>query len=109
MTRTVLVVSHNRAFRAGLKPLRGRQVRVLQAPNGLGALFLCASEAVDLLVIDPSTPGMDCRKLLEKISSAFPEMAVLTDPDAEKIRDALDTPRRKGPGQVRAAAISCAS
>jgi DNA-binding NarL/FixJ family response regulator len=110
MRRTVLVVSHNPKVRSELRSVRGPEVRVLETLTGLGALFLCACHAVDLLVVDLDTPGMDWQRLLDKLSDAFPEMPMLSaaECDAERIRETFDSPpRRKRPQPARAAAVAC--
>ncbi len=104
-------MSHNPTLRSALKPLRGPDVRVLQTLTGLGALIICASQAIDLLVVDLETPGMAWPTLLEKLSTAFPEMPVVSTAardDAiavgERIREAFDsTLRRKRPQPARGA------
>jgi CheY-like chemotaxis protein len=109
MIRTVLVVSQDPAIRCALKELRGPELRLVETATGLGALFLCAFEAVDLLVVDPAAAGMQWPGLLEKVTFAFPQMPVLSAEAGEeaaalrqRIREALASAvRRKQPGPAR--------
>jgi DNA-binding NarL/FixJ family response regulator len=78
MRRTVVLVSRDAKVRSALKSLRGPELAVAETASGLGALFTCAARPVDLLVIDVETPGMHWPTLLEKLSTAFPALAILT-------------------------------
>jgi CheY-like chemotaxis protein len=78
MRRTVLVVSRNPKVRSALRALRSAELRLFEADSGLGALFTCASQFVDLLVIDVETPGMDWPILAGKLVTAFPAMPVVS-------------------------------
>jgi len=109
--RTTVVVSADPKVRSVLKTLRSPSLRLLESPTGLGALFLCASQPVDSLVIDLATPGMDWPRLIEKLSQSFPALPVLTveaeaEPGAlaERLRIALETSAaRKQPASAHAA------
>jgi DNA-binding NarL/FixJ family response regulator len=111
MRRTVLLVSQNSKVRSALRPLRGPELRLIETASGLGALFLCALERVHVVVLDYSTPGMDWPRLLEKLSSAFPQLPVLPVEAAEapaalgaRILETLEsTASRKQPGLARPA------
>ena len=94
-----------------MKSLRGPELAVAEAESGLGALFTCAARPVDLLVIDVETPGMHWPTLVEKLSTAFPALAILTF-SGRRDREALLTivserlehaAARKEPGRVRTA------
>ena len=78
MKRTVVVISKDPKVHGVLKTLRSPSLRLLEAPTGLGALFLCASQPVDSLVIDLDTPGMDWPRLVEKLALTFPALPVVT-------------------------------
>jgi CheY-like chemotaxis protein len=78
MSRTVVVVSKDPKVHLLLKSMRGPELRVVEAASGLVALFVCASQAVDALVIDLDTPGMEWPRLVEKLSQAFPALPVIT-------------------------------
>jgi CheY-like chemotaxis protein len=78
MKRTVVVVSKDPGVHSALKALRSPSLRLLEAPSGLGALFLCASQPVDSLVIDLDMPGMDWPRLTEKLAQTFPALPVVT-------------------------------
>jgi CheY-like chemotaxis protein len=91
MRRTVVIVSKDSRVHSLLKSMRGPALRVIEAPSGLAALFVCASQPVDALVIDVDTPGMEWPRLVEKLSSAVPALPVITLPAAE----AQDTLRAK--------------
>ena len=111
MRRTVVVVSKDPKVHSVLKTLRSPSLRLLEAPTGLGALFLCASQPVDSLVIDPDTPGMDWPRLTEKLAQTFPALPVVTlaagqDESrlAQRLQNALEsTASRKQPGSAHAA------
>ena len=112
MRRTVLVVSQNPKVRSAMRSLRGADMRLLDADSGLGALFICASQRVDLLVIDVETPGMDWPMLVEKLSTAFPAMPVVSMPGrrdanslATLVLEALDS----APGKKQPAFAPCAT
>ncbi|HXN49857.1 MAG TPA: hypothetical protein VN893_24610 [Bryobacteraceae bacterium] len=78
MKRTVVVISKDPKVHTALKRLRSPSLRLLEAPTGLGALFLCASQPVDSLVIDLDTPGMDWPRLTEKLAQTIPALPVVT-------------------------------
>ena len=111
MRRTVVVVSKDPKVHSALKTLRSPSLRLIEAPTGLGALFLCASQPVDSLLIDLDTPGMDWPRLTEKLAQAFPALPVVTlaaQPDggelAQRLQKALDSAAtRKQPASAYAA------
>jgi CheY-like chemotaxis protein len=111
MKRTVVVVSKDQKVHSVVKTLRSPSLRLLEAPSGLGALFLCASQPVDSLVIDLDTPGMDWPRLMEKLTQTFPALPVVTlaaggDEGAltQRLHDAFDSgASRKQPASAHAA------
>ena len=111
MKRTVVVVSQDLKVHSVLKTLRGPDLRVIEAPAGLGVLFICASQPVDSLVIDLETPGMDWPRLMQKLAQTFPALPVVTlaagrdeTAVAQQLRSALDSAAlRKQPGSAHAA------
>jgi CheY-like chemotaxis protein len=111
MRRTVVVVSKDPKVHSVLKTLRSPSLRLLEAPTGLGALFVCASEPVDSLVIDLDTPGMDWPRLVEKLAQTFPALPVVTlaaggneSGLAQQLQDALESAaKRKQPASAHAA------
>ncbi len=109
MRRTVLVVSRNPKVRSVLRALRSADLRLLEADSGLGALFTCASQRVDLLVIDVETPGMDWPTLVGKLATAFPALPVVSVPGrrdanslATLVLEALDSAPGKKPPSLAA-------
>jgi CheY-like chemotaxis protein len=74
--RTVLVVSPRAKIRAAARGLARPSLAVLEATTGLGALVVCAAHAVDLVLLDETAPGMDAPRLIQKLSDAFPDLAV---------------------------------
>ncbi len=94
-----------------MKTLRGPNLRVIEAPAGLGVLFICASQPVDSLVIDLETPGMDWPRLMEKLAQTFPALSVFTLAAgrdeagvAQQLQTALDAAAlKKQPGSAHAA------
>lgn len=110
MRRNILLLSRSHALRSLLKPLRGPDVRLLETADGLAALFACASQPVDLFVIDRETPGMDCQRLAEKVAQAFPALPVVAVSASEagdvpaRVLEALRAgPLRKRPGSENSA------
>jgi len=111
MRRTILLLSRSQALRSLLRSLRGPGVRVLEAADGLAALFACASQPVDLFVIDGETRGMDWQRLAEKVEQAFPALPVVRiaasearDAISARVLDALQAgPMRKLPGSENSA------
>ena len=111
MMRTVVVVSTRPKVHSAVKTLRTPGLRLIEAPSGLVALFLCASERVDSLVIDLDTPGMDWPRLMEKLTQTFPALPVVTLPageDESRMRERLQTAfnsvaSRKQPASAHAA------
>ena len=111
MKRTVVVVSKDPKVHSALKTLRSPSLRLLEAPTGLGALFLCASQPVDSLVIDLDTPGMDWPRLTEKLAQTIPALQVVTLPArreenglAQQLQETLDSAAiRKQPASAHAA------
>ncbi len=112
MKRTILLVTRHPGIRTSVRALRGPDLRVLHESSGLGVLFLCATQSVDVLVIQPTIPGMDWARLLDKVSAAFPSLPVLAVNPAEgaevlreRIRAALNaTTQKKQPETERALA-----
>ena len=76
--RTVLVVDDDpqilRLLETMLKP---RHVNVLSTPRPAEALEICAREPVHLLISDVKMPGMDGRKLAERVLELRPETSIL--------------------------------
>jgi DNA-binding NarL/FixJ family response regulator len=111
MKRTVVVISKDPKVHSALKTLRTPSLRLLEAPTGLGALFLCASQPVDSLVIDLDTPGMDWPRLTEKLAQTIPALPVVTlaageDEGglAQRLQTALESSAtRKQPASAHAA------
>jgi CheY-like chemotaxis protein len=109
MRRTVVVVSKDPKVHSAVKSARNPDLRVVEAPTGLGALFICASQPVDSLVIDLSTPGMNWPRLVEKLEQTFPGLPVFTletsQADiADQLRSVLDSAAsRKQPAKAHAA------
>ncbi len=111
MRRTIIIVSKDPRVHAVLKTMRNPGLRLIEAPTGLSALFLCASQPVDSVVIDLDTPGMDWQRLVEKLGQAFPLLPVLTLAGgkaeggvAQRLLEALDSVlARKQPASAHAA------
>jgi len=111
MKRTVVVISKDPKIHSALKRLRSPSLRLIEAPTGLGALFLCASQPVDSLVIDLDTPGMDWPRLTEKLAQTIPALPVVTLTAGqaeggltERLQTALaSTATRKQPASAHAA------
>ncbi len=110
MKRTVVVISKDPKVHTELKRLRSPSLRLIEAPTGLGALFLCASQPVDSLVIDLDTPGMDWPRLTEKLAQTIPALPVVTlaggqdEGVAQRLQIALESSaRRKQPASAHAA------
>lgn len=111
MKRTVVVISKDPKVHSALKMLRTPSLRLLEAPTGLGALFLCASQPVDSLVIDLDTPGMDWPRLADKFAQTLPALPVVAlaagrDPKAltQSLQSVFESAAlRKQPGSAHAA------
>ncbi len=102
--RTVLLVSSQPKLRSAARALAGPAVRVLDCASGLAALVICAGHAVDLVLLDQTAPGMDAARLAQKLSEAFPDLAV--QPAAPELRPQisayLETATRKAPARAYA-------
>lgn len=77
--KCVLVVEDDRAtlnlYRMGLKGLQ--EFRILLAENGVKALDILQTEAVDVLVTDLSMPVMDGFRLIAVVSERYPSIPIL--------------------------------
>jgi CheY-like chemotaxis protein len=111
MRRTVVIVSKDPKVHSLVKSMRSPDLRMTEAATGLSALFICASQPVDALVIDLGTPGMDWPRLMEKLAQTFPALPVVTlasgqavNSLAERLGGALESAAvRKQPASAHAA------
>lgn len=74
--RTVLLVSPQPKLRSAARALAGPALRILDCASGLAALVICAAHDVDLVLLDEGAPDMDPARLTQKLSDAFPGLAV---------------------------------
>ena len=75
-TRVLVVDDDPQILRTIRTNLTGRGYEVTTAPNGETAVELLSGEAVDLVVLDLSLPGMDGHEVIRRVR-AFSEVPVL--------------------------------
>lgn len=102
--RTVLLVSPQPKLRSAVRALAGPGLRILDCATGLAGLVICAADAVDLVLLDESAPGMDAAQLAQKLLGAFPGLAVQPAAAdlAPQIAAYLESAARKAPARAYA-------
>src|SRR6185369_5682999 len=81
LSGTVLFVEDEELLRIAVsKMLRKSGFTVIEADNGNGAvdLFQANAEAIDIVVLDMTLPGMHGREVLEELRRIQPEVKVIT-------------------------------
>jgi DNA-binding NtrC family response regulator len=110
MSRTILVVAAQAQTRSALaRTFRGGGYRVMTAGNALGAMLICACDAIDLVIAAPELPGINGAQLGSTLSRALPAVPVVLlsgqeQPDAllERARAALAAAPSRRPAAVAA-------
>ena len=75
-TRVLVVDDDPQILRAVRTNLAGREYEVTTAPNGETAIAILSAEAVDLVILDLSLPGMDGQEVIRRVRT-FSEVPVL--------------------------------
>ena len=91
---TILVVEDDEALSEALQEtleIAGYQIKT--AENGLSALNLLETEAVDLIVSDINMPKMDGHHLLKKVKDLYPDIPIMLMTAYGTIQQAVDAMR----------------
>lgn len=76
--KTLLVVDDERAMRRNICDLAaGPHLRVIEAPDGEGALAVLQQEQIDVVLLDIHMPGLDGLACLERIKQVRPALPVI--------------------------------
>ena len=79
--KTLLIVDNDEVMRESLTGSLRRDLRVLRAGTGEGALQMMEKEDVDLMMLDARLPGISCFEVLKIVKENYPyvEVIVLTE------------------------------
>ena len=79
--KTLLIVDNDEVMRESLTGSLRRDLRVLRAGTGEGALRMMEKEDVDLMLLDSRLPGISCFEVLKIVKENYPyvEVIVLTE------------------------------
>jgi len=91
--KTVLIVDHDEAMRESLAGLLRRDLRVLRAGTGEGALQMMEKEGVDLMVLEANLPGISGFEVLKIVKENFPHVEVVVVSDSQDVELAIEATR----------------
>jgi DNA-binding NtrC family response regulator len=91
--KTVLIVDNDEAMRESLAGLLRRDLRVLRAGTGEGALQMMEKEGVDLMVLEANLPGISGFEVLKIVKENFPYVEVVVVSDATEVEVAIEATR----------------
>jgi DNA-binding NtrC family response regulator len=91
--KTVLIVDNDDAMREALAGLLRRDLRVLRAGTGEGALQMMEKEDVDLMVVDVHLPGITGFEVLKIAKENYPHVEVVVISETQEVQIAIEAMR----------------
>jgi two-component system response regulator AtoC len=91
--KTVLIVDNDEAMRESLAGLLRRDLRVLRAGTGEGALQMMEKEDVDLMVVDVHLPGITGFEVLKIAKENYPHVEVVVISETQEVQIAIEAMR----------------
>jgi DNA-binding NtrC family response regulator len=91
--KTLVIVDYDEVMRESLTGSLRRDVRVLRAGTGEGALQMMEKEDVDLMILDAHLPGISCFEVLKIVKENYPYVEVIVVTEEKEIDDAMEAMR----------------
>jgi len=87
--KTLLIVDDEAIVRDSLASALRADYRILRAASGEGALQLMEREAVDLMVLDVTLPGISGFDVLKITKENYPAIEVIVVSEAQQLETAI--------------------
>jgi DNA-binding NtrC family response regulator len=91
--KTLLIVDSDEAMRESLTGVLRRDLRVLRAGTGEGALQMMEKESVDLMILDASLPGITGFEVLKIVKENYPYVEVIVVSHVKELDVAIEAMR----------------
>jgi DNA-binding NtrC family response regulator len=91
--KTLLIVDNDDAMRESLLASPRRDLRVLRAGTGEGALQIMEKEGVDLMILDAHLPGISGFEVLKIAKENYPYVEVIVISDVKELDVAIEAMR----------------
>jgi DNA-binding NtrC family response regulator len=91
--KTLLIVDNDEAMRESLTGVLRRDLRVLRAGTGEGALQMMEKENVDLMMLDANLPGITGFEVLRIVKENYPYVEVVVVSDVKELDIAIEAMR----------------
>jgi DNA-binding NtrC family response regulator len=91
--KTLLIVDSDEEMRESLCAVLRRDLRVLRAGTGEGALQMMDKEDVDLMILDASLPGISGFEVLKIVRENFPYVEVIVVSEVKEFDIAIEAMR----------------
>jgi DNA-binding NtrC family response regulator len=91
--KTLLIVDNDEVMRESLTGSLRRDLRVLRAGTGEGALQMMEKENVDLMMLDARLPGISCFEVLKIVKENYPYVEVIVATDVKEFDVAMEAMR----------------
>jgi DNA-binding NtrC family response regulator len=91
--KTLLIVDNDEAMRESLTGVLRRDLRVLRAGTGEGALQMMEKEDVDLMMLDANLPGITGFEVLRIVKENYPYVEVVVVSEMKELDIAIEAMR----------------
>jgi DNA-binding NtrC family response regulator len=91
--KTLLIVDNDDAMRESLTGVLRRDLRVLRAGTGEGALQMMEKENVDLMMLDANLPGITGFEVLRIVKENYPYVEVVVVSEVKELDIAIEAMR----------------
>ena len=91
--KTLLIVDNDEVMRESLTGSLRRDLRVLRAGTGEGALRMMEKEDVDLMLLDSRLPGISCFEVLKIVKENYPYVEVIVVTEIKEFDVAMEAMR----------------
>src|SRR5678816_296611 len=91
--KTLLIVDNDEVMRESLTGSLRRDLRVLRAGTGEGALQMMEKEDVDLMMLDSRLPGISCFEVLKIVKENYPYVEVIVLTEVKEFETAMEAMR----------------
>src|SRR5262245_29955179 len=91
--KTLLIVDNDEAMRESLTGILRRDLRVLRAGTGEGALQMMEKEDIDLMMLDAHLPGINGFEVLRIVKENYPYVEVVVVSEVKELDIAIEAMR----------------
>src|SRR5262245_59489623 len=91
--KTLLIVYNDEAMRESLTGSLRRDLRVLRAGTGEGALQMMEKEDVDLMILDVHLPGINGFEVIKIVKENYPYVEVIVVSESKEFDIAMEAMR----------------